>query len=294
MFFIFFFIFPKKKFLFYISFKYFLLLALVSEFNCFVRSRCSMEMWCPGDIGRDSWDWVGPPAWREHASTPQSGVEAPRLLKRSLLRLYCCCCVVVLLCVVVCCCCCWWWWWCCVVVCVVLLCVVVVVVTTENEVMSIPTQLGSKLAREPSMAKNSSPSRAPKTGDQLRDNLEERKKCGKQRKPSFIAAITALLKAEYLSLLRAGMSTDFGDELNLGRIHTHGHRDVHNLDELRHRGTCRCTQRACNDLVQSFNELQLWKLGCLLRACTRELDLHNKDIDHLVNVRCRAFSPPLC
>ena len=28
----------------------------------------------------------------EHASTPQSGVEAPRLLKRSLPRLYYCCC----------------------------------------------------------------------------------------------------------------------------------------------------------------------------------------------------------
>ena len=47
-----------------ISFKYVLLLALVSEFKCFLRSRCSMEMWCPDDIGRDSWDWVGPPAWR--------------------------------------------------------------------------------------------------------------------------------------------------------------------------------------------------------------------------------------
>ena len=59
--------FQKKKvssFLFScISFKYVLLLALVSEFNCFLRSRCSMEMWCPDDIGRDSWDWVGPPAW---------------------------------------------------------------------------------------------------------------------------------------------------------------------------------------------------------------------------------------
>ena len=39
------------------------MLALVSEFNCFLRSRCSMEMWCPDDIGRDSWDWVGPPPW---------------------------------------------------------------------------------------------------------------------------------------------------------------------------------------------------------------------------------------
>ena len=76
-----------------ISFKYFLLLALVSEFNCFLRSRCFTEMWCPDDTGRDSWDWVGPPAWGEHASTPQTGVEAPRLLKRSLSRLNCCCCV---------------------------------------------------------------------------------------------------------------------------------------------------------------------------------------------------------
>ena len=38
------------------------MLASVSEVDCFLRSRCSMEMWCPGDIGRDSWDWVGPPA----------------------------------------------------------------------------------------------------------------------------------------------------------------------------------------------------------------------------------------
>ena len=62
-----FFIFSKEKvssfLLSCISFKYVLLLALVSEFNCFLRSRCSMEMWSPDDIGRDSWDWVGPPAW---------------------------------------------------------------------------------------------------------------------------------------------------------------------------------------------------------------------------------------
>ena len=42
-----------------------LLLVLVSEFNCrcFLRSRCSLEMWCPDDMERDCWDWVGPPAW---------------------------------------------------------------------------------------------------------------------------------------------------------------------------------------------------------------------------------------
>ena len=24
-----------------------------------------MEMWCPDDMGRDGWDWVGLPAWGE-------------------------------------------------------------------------------------------------------------------------------------------------------------------------------------------------------------------------------------
>ena len=78
MFFIFFFHFFRRKSFFFsffcISFKYFFLLALVSEFNCFLRSRCSMEMWCPDDIGRDSWDWVGPPAWgRACFNSPESG-----------------------------------------------------------------------------------------------------------------------------------------------------------------------------------------------------------------------------
>ena len=79
MFFIFFLHFFLKKevssFLFScISFKCVLLLTLVSEFNCFLRSRCSMEMWCPDDIGRDSWDWVGPPAWeRARFNSPEWG-----------------------------------------------------------------------------------------------------------------------------------------------------------------------------------------------------------------------------
>ena len=28
----------------------------------------------------------------------------------------------------------------------------------------------------------------------------------------------------------------------------------------------------------------MWELGCLLHACTRKLDRHNRDIDHLVSV----------
>ena len=88
-----FFIFPKKKvssFLFScISFKYVLLLALVSEFNSFLRSRCSIQMWCPDDIGRDSWDWVGPPAWVracfnspewDGGSSPVKKTEPPQIV----------------------------------------------------------------------------------------------------------------------------------------------------------------------------------------------------------------------
>ena len=82
-----------------ICFKYFLLLALVSEFNCFLRSRCSMEMWCPDDIGRDSWDWVGPPAsGRACFNSPEWGggsspvkTEPPQIVN--------CCCVCCVCCV---------------------------------------------------------------------------------------------------------------------------------------------------------------------------------------------------
>ena len=57
-----------------VSCKYFFGWALVSDFNCFLRSRCSMEMWCPDDKGRDSWDWVGPPAWgRACFNSPEWG-----------------------------------------------------------------------------------------------------------------------------------------------------------------------------------------------------------------------------
>ena len=53
----------------------FSLLALVSVLKkCFLRSRCSMEMWCPDDIRWDSWDWVGPPAWwRACFNSPEWG-----------------------------------------------------------------------------------------------------------------------------------------------------------------------------------------------------------------------------
>ena len=86
------------------------MLAKVSEFNCFLRSRCSMEMWCLDDIGRDGWDWVGPLAWvRACFNSPECGggsspvkTEPPQIV--SLLLLLLLLCFLLLLCVVVCCC----------------------------------------------------------------------------------------------------------------------------------------------------------------------------------------------
>ena len=48
-----------------ISFKCLPLAAFALVFNqrCFLRCRCSMEMWCPDDRGQESWDWVGSPTW---------------------------------------------------------------------------------------------------------------------------------------------------------------------------------------------------------------------------------------
>ena len=59
----------EKKLFFYLFFFSFCICRFLPSFNlefnkrCFLRSRCSMDMWCPDDIGRYSWDWVGPPAW---------------------------------------------------------------------------------------------------------------------------------------------------------------------------------------------------------------------------------------
>ena len=47
---------------------------------------------------RESWDLVGHQLGRERDSTPQSGVEAPRLFKRNLSRLYYCCMLYVVCC----------------------------------------------------------------------------------------------------------------------------------------------------------------------------------------------------
>ena len=87
-------------FLFYFSerkiFLRFLLVSLTNMFYCWQRHqsvvgapwRCGVLTTQGGIAGIGLNRLLG----REHASTPQSGVEAPRLLKRSLTRLYYCCC----------------------------------------------------------------------------------------------------------------------------------------------------------------------------------------------------------
>ena len=66
---------------------------------------------------------------------------------------------------------------------------------------------------EPSMAKNSSPSRAPKTGAQLRDNRRSAKKCAKN--PTHRRHNQKCGKRRTRLCCTTGMSTQTGDELNL-------------------------------------------------------------------------------
>ena len=156
------------------------MLALVSEFNCFLRSRCSMEMWCPDDIGRDSWDWVGPPAWERACFDPPES-EPPQI---------------------------------------VLLLLLLTRRSTMRKIQRhrsmnwqprcrITWESDSRRLRhllEPSSTHSCERSKARKTGVQLRDNRRSAKnyaKCGEN--PSSLP----LLRVEYLSLLRAGRSTKF-------------------------------------------------------------------------------------
>ena len=52
-------------------------------FQTYLIASCSMEMWCPDDIGWESWDWVGPPAWeRACFNSPEWGGGLSRSRKK--------------------------------------------------------------------------------------------------------------------------------------------------------------------------------------------------------------------
>ena len=78
------------------------------------------------------------------------------------------------------------------------------------------TSSEDEIVQEPSMAKNSSPSRAPKTGAQLRDNRRSAKNDAKcvEKAPSPPPS-RHCKEIEYHSLLHNWTVHDSGDELNL-------------------------------------------------------------------------------
>ena len=128
-----------------------------------------MEMWCPDDIGRDSWDWVGPPAWeRACFNSPEWG-GCSSLVKTEPLQ-------------------------------ILLLLLLFWTRALRWDVYGhkssrlfgtdpVPSHLGVKLPAtqalvDPLTTKKSSSSRARKTGAQLRDNPEEREngaKCAEKK-----------------------------------------------------------------------------------------------------------------
>ena len=97
--------------------------------------------------------------------------------------------------------------------CVVVVVVVVVVSDATMREQCLCQQSPVNCAREPSMTKHSSPSRAPKTRAPLQDNPEEREKCGESAKSPFFAVTLA----ESVS----GTNTE--------PLSLQGHRDVHTL-----------------------------------------------------------------
>ena len=145
-----------------------------------------MEMWCPDDIGRDSWDWVGPPAWeRACFNSPEwGGGSSPVKTEPHQI--------------------------------VLLLLLLLTQIDETAMLMStplydligipVPSHLGVNSRRlrhpgEPSTTKNSSSSRARKTGAQLRHSRRSAKNYAKCVKKPIIAAISKIAGNSYPSVL---------------------------------------------------------------------------------------------
>ena len=156
------------------------------------------------------------------------------------------------------------------------------------------------IVQEPSTTKNSSSSRAPKTGAQLRDNPEEREKCEKPPKnPSSPPTAWRLhsLHCGYPSLLRTGRSTNSGDELNLRHLPRAPDADLHNRDTVPPSEHCNCGTSTVFRSVQPHTPVVVQQRACE-RPCPRTartvhclddpLNLqNNKQVNNLVqNCTC--------
>ena len=93
--------------------------------------------------------------------------------------------------------------------------------------------------------------------------------------------IAAIASSRDLSLLRAGMSTTSAMNWIWGTSNCMITGTSTTL--LKRHGHLSCTHGHVNHLVQS-STTAMWELGCLLHTCTRKLDRHNRDNDHLVSV----------
>ena len=71
-----------------------LLLLFIAQFSTMFVSTVLLHVWCCDDIGRDSWDWVGPPLGREHVQL----LGWKLLACGASLDVVVCCCVLVVVC----------------------------------------------------------------------------------------------------------------------------------------------------------------------------------------------------
>ena len=131
------------------------------------------------------------------------------------------------------------------------------------------------MAREPSMAKNSSPSRAPKTGAQLQTTWKSAKNGLIRPKNPLIAAITLHKAAQFalcVPVSVAQLLLKRRDEQNLRHFHCSreqrrcmitGTSTTARTAPAAPPSTCRSQQRACHHLVR---ELQLWNTTVFFSA----------------------------
>ena len=253
--------------------------AFVLRFSkiCFLSSRCSTEMWCLDDTGRDSWDWVGPPPWEgAWFNSPERGGGSSPVKNGTSAG----------------CCCCWLLMW------------LLLFLLDLSGRMSMSTSAENEIVQEPTIAKNSSPSGLRKLVLNSGTTRRSAKNDIKRPKNHCIAATTTTARS-CVPVSVANWNVHWlrrwneSGALPLSQPSLHDHRDERTVDELHQRGhrpLCQSTATAGPSqfsalwhpasvvahnghatTVSMLNGLQLWELDCLLTDCC------TTDIEHLVN-----------